>query len=115
MAIALGNVLEKAAMSIEDDSPEIPRWELVSCSWRLLRRAGRGAALAERSEAALGARIRAEDIATAVWIAIEGWMSDGRWIGDGFCVQLVWLVVQGREKLQSRVLSKGATCNFSPS
>lgn len=90
IVIALKNVLGEAGnVNWRTTVPEIPRWELVSCSWRLLRRTGRAAAaaLAERSEAALGARIRAEDIATALWIAIGGWMSDGsmdwRWV-------LVW-------------------------
>lgn len=47
----------------------MPRWALVICSCRLLRRAGRAAALAEVEpsiEVALGAKRRAEDMTMVV-------------------------------------------------
>lgn len=56
-------------------TPEIPRWEFVSCSWRLLRKAGRAA---EPSiEEALGAKRRAEDMTKSIDVQLRRGEMDG--------------------------------------
>lgn len=70
----------------------MPRWELVSCSWRLLRRAGRAAALAEVEpsiELALGAKRRAEDMTRSVWLQL---------MSGEMAVDELWMVWTGVEK-----------------
>ncbi len=105
--------------TIGDCVPEMPRWELVSCSWRLLRSAGRAAALAEVEpsiELALGARRRAEDMTRSVWVQLtsgvmsvdELWMD---WTGFGKAFQAV---VEGRKKL-TQLRKEIAFCELNPS
>ena len=61
-------------MTGEGVLPDMPRWVVVI---KLLRKAGRAAALAESIEAAFGAKMRADDIAMGWRDAIDGWRGWG--------------------------------------
>lgn len=85
----------------------MPRWALVICSCRLLRSAGRAAALAEVEpsiEVALGAKRRAENMTVVVCSQLksEEMTIDGLSMVGWGDERLFVVVVQSRKKLPGK-------------